>query len=133
MDPRFSDVQIASNFAVAQATAHSAVNRAKNPDLFPKYLHNFTRQIMSFDRACDLVKTAHNVGVAKFGCESQRGGSILVCSREMRFAKFVIVVVDVQHRLASEPDRGCGAVVGRHPEIAGFEVCLEYPALLCPE
>jgi len=71
MDPRFSDVQIASNFAVAQATAHSAVNRAKNPDFFPKYLHNFTRQIMSFDKACDLVKTAHKIAGGQLGCGSQ--------------------------------------------------------------
>lgn len=43
-----------------------------------------------------------------------------VCRGEMRFAEFVIVVVDVQHRTASEPHRGCSAIVGRHPEIAGL-------------
>ena len=43
---RFGDVQIVSNLTVTQATSHPAVNRAKNPDLFPKYLYNFTCQIM---------------------------------------------------------------------------------------
>src|SRR5436190_4136702 len=28
-------------------------------------MHNFTDQIMSFDKACDLVKTAHNAGAYK--------------------------------------------------------------------
>ena len=85
------------------------------------------------DRACDLVKTAHNVGGASSSAESQRESSMFVCRRERRFAKFIIVVVDVQHRLASEPHCGCSLIVGRHPEITGFEVCLEYPALLCPK
>lgn len=85
------------------------------------------------DRARDLVKTAHNVGGAKFRFGESEESSVFVCRREMRFAKFVILVVDVQHRLASEPHRGCSLIVGRHPEITGFEVCLEYPALLCPK
>jgi len=28
-------------------------------------MHNFTDQIMSFDKACDLVKTAHKAGAYK--------------------------------------------------------------------
>jgi len=27
----------------------------------PQKMHNFTNQIMSFDKACDLVKTAHKI------------------------------------------------------------------------
>ena len=68
MDSRFGDVQVVSNLAVTQTTSQPAVDRAKNPNLFPKYLHNFTRQIMSFDKACDLVKTAHKIAGAKLRC-----------------------------------------------------------------
>ena len=49
VDSRFGDVQIVSNLTITQATSHPAVDGTKNPDLFPKYLHNFTHQSMSLD------------------------------------------------------------------------------------
>lgn len=51
----------------------------------------------------------------------------------MRFVEFVILVVDVQHCLASETHHSRGAIVGWHPETARFGVRLEDLALLCPE
>src|SRR5581483_1337580 len=55
------------------------------------------------------------------------------CSRQMRFAEFVVVVVDVQHSLTSEPHRSRSVIVGWHPERTGLDVCLNYQAFLCPE
>ena len=52
---------------------------------------------------------------------------------EMRFVEFVMLVVDVQHRFASETHHSRSVIVGGHPETASFDVRLKYLALLCPE